>query len=344
MVLRVKKYYFLLFVLLLAGFGCETIPPAGERPHEPDIALNDLCVRYGLRCDLDGDSQVITIESAGERAKTMVGSDIVMLEKERINIGGLVRLEDGVIYVPYDFKVKIIMPMAEKFYSKKKTFIIMIDAGHGGHDPGGIGSLGTKEKNIVLDIAKRLRANLEARGISCLMTRNSDDFISLERRAELANEKRVNLFVSIHANISKSRKVKGIEVFCLKELDSVERKEAMSSVKHESLFSKFKMKQNDARLKKTLLLMMSAQKKNEESRLSGHLSRELTGALDAHNRGDKKAGFYVLKYTLVPSVLIEVGFLSNKIEEQNLRSSEYRQKIADSIADSLVRYFKDHLR
>lgn len=339
------RFFLLITMCLFAAVGCETVP---EQPsvssYQEDIALNDICGRYGLRCNLDGSSQVIAIEGQGAQAKAMVGSDIVILDGKKIILGGLVRLNRGTVLVPPDFQFKVITPIVKKPSSVQKSFTVMIDAGHGGHDPGGIGYLGTKEKGIVLDIAKRIRTILEERGINTVMTRDSDEFISLEKRAELANQKHINLFVSIHANISKSSKVKGIEVYNLKELDAAERKEAMDPAKYQAMFRSYKMKQGDARLKKTVIAMMSDYKNSESDRLSGCLAREVSATAQIGNRGDKQAGFYVLKYTLVPSVLIEVGFLSNKTEEKNLQSAEYRQKIADGIADSLVRYAKDYTR
>lgn len=344
--LIVKTYRFWGLALFCAVIicGCETIPPAPPPIIQSEIVLKDLCVRYGLNCSLDSDSQVITINGQDVQAKAMAGSDIVMIDNDKLNLSSPVRIEHGIIYVPPDFRTKVVMPMAKKSSSSKKSFTIMLDAGHGGQDPGGIGYFGTKEKMIVLDIVKRLKANLEERGMNVITTRSSDDFISLERRAELANQKHINLFVSIHANISRSRKTKGIEVYYLKELDAVERKEAMDPGKYQAMFKGYKMKQGDSRLKKTLIAMMSDYKNSESDRLSGYLVREVSSAAEIRNRGDKQAGFYVLKYTLVPSVLIEVGFLSNKTEEKNLQLGEYRQKIADGITDSLVRYAKDHSR
>ena len=341
-----KRYRFFLLVAASAFliYGCATTPPSVPPPTESEIVLKDLCTRYGLNCILDNDNQVITIQNQGVQAKAMVGSEIVMLGEDKIILSHSVRIERGIIYVPSDFRTKVIMPIAKKASSLKESFTVMLDAGHGGNDPGGIGYFGTKEKHIVLDIVKRLKINLQERGINVVTTRGNDDFISLERRAELANKKHVNLFVSVHANISRSRKVKGIEVYCLKELDSVERKEAMDPAKYQIMFSGYKMDQENTRLEKTLISMMSDYKNSESDRLSRYLAREVSSTVEMSNRGDKQAGFYVLKYTLIPSVLIEVGFLSNKVEERNLQSGEYRQKIADGITDSLVRYAKDHSR
>jgi len=335
-----KKYCFLgLAVLALAVFhGCATVPQTTSPQAEPDVILKDLCVRYGIHCVLDNVSQVITLQKQDIQAKAIVGSDIVIVDNDKVNISAPVRMSRGIIYIPADFKMKVIAPLLKKISSSGGISRVMIDAGHGGKDPGGIGVLGTKEKEIVLDIAKRLKIALEERGIEVKMTRSGDDFLELEERANLANEDNIDLFVSIHANISKSRKVKGLEVYSLRSLDSKERKEALDPLKYQGMFKKYKMKQGDAVLKKTIINMLSEYKNYESNRLASCLAREISSSADIGNRGDKQAGFYVLKYTLVPSVLVEVGFLSNRVEEKDLQQSEHRQKIAESIAQSLARY------
>ena len=326
----------LLFVTLLCG--CVTAPSATSVRQEPDVILKDLCVRYGINCVLDNVSQVITLQKQDVQAKAIVGSDIVMVDNDKVNLSTPVRMSRGVIYIPADFKMKVISPLLKKVSFSKGAFCIMIDPGHGGDNFGGVGSLGTKEKDIVLDIAKRLKDILEQRGIEVKMTRVEDIFLSLEQRADMANQEQIDLFISIHANIAKARQAKGFEVFCLRPLDFKERKEALDPEKYQGMFKKYKMKQSDALLKKTVIDMLSDYKNYESNRLARCLAQEVSSMAELRNRGDKEAGFYVLKYTLVPAVLVEVGFLSNRAEEKNLKSSAHRQKLAEGIAQSLIRY------
>ncbi len=334
-----KRYFFFgMAVAVVALNGCATTPTAVLPTAEPDVVLKDLCVRYGVNCVLDNVSQIITLKKQDVQAKAIVGSDIVIVDNNKVNLSTPVRMNRGIIYIPSDFKMKVIAPLLKKISSMRGVSVVMIDGGHGGHDPGGIGVLGTKEKDIVLDIARRLKVALEERGIEVKLTRSDDSFLTLERRADLANMHDVDIFVSIHANISKSRKPKGLEVFCLRPLDSKEKKEALDPSKYQDMFKKYKMKQSDAVLKKTLINMLSDYKNYESDRLASCLAREISSNADIGNRGSKQAGFYVLKYTLVPSVLIEVGFLSNRAEEKNLKQGAHRQKIADGIAQSLVSY------
>lgn len=307
---------------------------------ESEIVLRDLCVRYGISCIVDSNSQVITIQRDRIQAKAMVGSNVVVVNKDKLLLSSPVRLSRGVVYVPADFKIKVISPIFQKTSLEMKGYKILIDAGHGGHDPGGIGVSGTKEKDVVLDIAKRLKRNLEERGFSVAMTRETDKFLTLEERANLANQKDIGLFLSIHANIADSFRVKGLEVYSLRTLDPKELREAIDPDKYRQSFSAYQMKRNDLTLQKTVIDMMRGYKDLHSDRLARCLTHEVSAALDIHHRGDKQAGFYVLKYTLVPSVLIEVGFLSNRAEEKNLQSAGYRQKVADGIAESVSRYIR----
>ncbi len=316
------------------------MPAPTEPVGEPEIVLRDLCVRYGISCIVDSNSQVITIQRDHIQARAMVGSNVVVVNKDKLLLSSPVRLSRGVVYVPADFKIKVISPIFKKTSLEMKGYKILIDAGHGGHDPGGIGGLGTKEKDVVLDIAKRLKRNLKERGFSVAMTRETDKFLTLEERASLANQKDVSLFLSIHANIADSSRVKGLEVYSLRTLDPKELKEAIDPDKYRQSFSTYQMKRNDLTLRKTLIDMMRGYKDLHSDRLARQLTHEVSIALDISHRGDKQAGFYVLKYTLVPSVLIEVGFLSNRAEEKNLQSAGYRQKMADGIAESVSRYIR----
>ncbi len=307
---------------------------------EPEVILKDLCVRYGISCIVDSNSQVITIQRDHIQARAMVGSNVVVVNKDKLLLSGPVRLSRGVVYVPADFKMKVIAPVFKKTSLDLRGHKILIDAGHGGHDPGGIGVSGTKEKDVVLDIAKRLKRNLEEKGFSVAMTRETDKFLTLEERANLANQKDIGLFLSIHANIADSSRVKGLEVYSLRTLDPKESREAVDPDKYSQSFSAYQMKRNDLTLQKTVIDMMRGYKDLHSDRLARCLTHEVSAALDIHHRGDKQAGFYVLKYTLVPSVLVEVGFLSNRAEEKNLQSAVYRQKIADGIAESVSRYIR----
>ena len=215
---------------------------------------------------------------------------------------------------------------------------MIIDAGHGGKDPGAISRTGLKEKNIVLDIAQRLKKGLEEKGMKVIMTRDRDEFIPLEERAQIANKSKADLFISIHANSSRAKSVHGIEVYYLRNLDNVTRRDVQLGTNYKEMFSHFTMRQNEPTLERILLDMMYAHKQSESKKLARYLTKNTADTVNSMDRGSKSSAFFVLKNTLIPAVLAEVGFLSNKSEENLLATAGYRQEIADGLAKSIIAY------
>jgi N-acetylmuramoyl-L-alanine amidase len=214
---------------------------------------------------------------------------------------------------------------------------IVIDAGHGGHDDGTIGPHGVLEKDVVLDVAMRLSKMVQEKmGAEVVLTRSDDTFIPLHERTAIANEHKADLFLSIHANSSPSREVAGTETFYLNftsspgAIDVAARENAGSDKSVGEL--------------KDLIQTITMNEKIEESHT---FAQEIQTAIQsqaaranpaAHNRGVKKAPFVVLIGASMPSVLAEIGFLSNAKDESNLRKPEYRQKVAEALYKGLAQY------
>jgi N-acetylmuramoyl-L-alanine amidase len=214
---------------------------------------------------------------------------------------------------------------------------IVIDAGHGGHDQGTEGPKGLLEKDLVLDVAMRLGKLIEDRmGAEVIYTRTDDTFIPLEQRTALANDKKADLFLSIHANSSPYPRIAGIETFYLNFSDS---KEALDVAARENASS-----QNSIFELQDIIQKITQHDKAEESKeFAGRLQAALY-AFSAHNvqgeknRGVKKAPFVVLIGASMPSVLAEIGFLSNPREEALLKKPDYRQKLAEALYRGVTRY------
>lgn len=216
---------------------------------------------------------------------------------------------------------------------------IVIDPGHGGKDPGATGPHRVREKDVVLDIALRLKQELKKQ-MNCqvVMTRDHDCFIPLEERTVIANTKKADLFVSIHANASRNRKAHGIETYFLNLATD---KEAMELAAMENATSKKKI--SDLQL--ILNDLMRNSKISESSRLARAVQDSLVKSLknkyhDVKNLGVKQAPFYVLIGAQMPSILVETSFVSNKMEEKRLKSAAYRQKIAEGIALGIKKYIE----
>lgn len=222
---------------------------------------------------------------------------------------------------------------------------VMIDAGHGGRDSGGIGFTGIREKDIVLDVAKRLQDKLNSNGIDARLTRSDDTFVPLSDRAAITNNSEVDLFISIHANIARTRWVSGFEIYyCSDPLDDSARavqmieNAAAGGAKPASGFSSCSLK--DA----TLVDLMNTEHRREAIELARSISASLGEERLVRNHGIRSANFHVLKWIQRPSILIEVGFLTNPREAVKLRDSYYQDRLAERIAEGILSFKREYER
>ena len=221
---------------------------------------------------------------------------------------------------------------------------IVLDAGHGGKDPGSIGASGLKEKDVVLDIVKRIGKLIEKKlKVKVVYTRDEDVYVSLEERGKIANRNEGKLFISIHLNsYPKNRKVRGFEVYILRPgktasaIEVAERENSVLRFDDKSSAEKF---EKQATEKLILASLTQAAFMSESEDLSGMLERELKKKISSPSRGVKQAGFFVLVGASMPNSYIEAGFISNRKEEKNFRSSKYKQKFAEAVYEG-VRKFK----
>ncbi len=214
---------------------------------------------------------------------------------------------------------------------------IVIDPGHGGHDTGTIGPNGLEEKDLVLDVGRRLGKLLETRlGAEVVYTRKDDTFIPLETRTAVANQARADLFVSIHANSSHDADARGVETYYLNFTSSPE---ALDVAARENAVSEKSIYELQDLVKKIAL-----KEKIEESReFAGDVQQSLHSGLaikspGIRDRGVKKAPFIVLIGANMPSILAEISFVSNPTDEHRLATSEYRQRIAESLYRGIAKY------
>jgi len=223
-----------------------------------------------------------------------------------------------------------------------KIRTIAIDAGHGGHDPGAIGKNGLKEKAVTLDIAKRLAALVKERlGCEVIMTRDRDVFIPLDQRPFIAKSRGADLFVSIHVNANRKRKARGIETY-IQGLQASDR-EAMATAARENAMSTKRLSELDSEIDKILKDLKQDNKLEESLQLAHTVQASLVGTMMPEQRqvvnlGVKRAFFYVLINTQMPSILAEVGFISNPDEEKQLRKDSYRQSIAEALYQGVKKY------
>jgi len=218
---------------------------------------------------------------------------------------------------------------------------IVIDAGHGGKDPGAVGYKRYREKIVVIDIAKQLRSILKSRGYKVYMTRDRDKFVKLSNRTKYANKKDADIFISIHANAvpkKNAHKVHGVECYFLSKSRSSRAKRVAA-------------KENSADLsdmnfygKQSFLNTINSHNIIASNKLAIDLQRGMLGSLaksykNVHDGGVREGPFWVLVGAQMPSVLVEVGFISNPAEAKRLVNSKYQKQLAHGLADGVERYF-----
>jgi N-acetylmuramoyl-L-alanine amidase len=213
-----------------------------------------------------------------------------------------------------------------------KVSRVVIDAGHGGHDTGSIGPTGLAEKDLVLDVAKRLKFLIESElGSEVVMTREDDTFIPLEARTAIANQQEADLFISIHANSSKTRTVRGVETYFLGLTTA---RDALETAARENAASERSIHDLQDVVKK----IMTQDKVDESRELARHIQNAMSRPQDGANRGVRQAHFVVLIGANMPSVLAEINFITNPQEERLLKTPKGRQQIADSLLTGVKSY------
>ncbi len=216
--------------------------------------------------------------------------------------------------------------------------LVVVDPGHGGKDPGAIGPRGTKEKDVVLAIAKKtatyIKKNLKAR---VLLTRTDDYFVPLAGRIKMANDKEADIFISIHANASFNPESEGFEIYFLSDSASDEEAQSVANMEN-SVVAMEQGTKNLSNVNSILWSLTMNQFLNESSELCSFINKEVIGATGLVERGVKQAGFYVMKGARMPAVLVETAFISNKREERLLNDKNFQDKIARAISTSLKGY------
>ncbi len=253
-------------------------------------------------------------------------------------------------HLPDPFRI-IIDIHPSKFYrpsqpsSKKLSIIrqlglgvqrVVLDPGHGGKDPGCVGKNGTLEKDVVLIISRLLKTLLEKDGLEVILTRGSDIFLPVENRTVIANQKQADLFISIHANATRNRKLSGIETFYL---NFNQDPSVIATAARENATST----KNISDMKETIDKIVQNTKIPESKELAKDIQNNLVKSLsknysNINSLGVKGGPFWVLIGAEVPSVLVEISFLSNPTEEKRLLSTQYRQRIAQGIYEGIMAY------
>ena len=222
----------------------------------------------------------------------------------------------------------------------KTAKVIVLDAGHGGHDPGAVGPHGTKEKDINLAIVLQLEKLFRRdKNYKVILTRDDDTFIPLVERANIANKNKADLFISVHCNANLNRNASGFEVYFLSEHASDNEAVSTETLENSVVALEDKSDEKKTVLQNMLWSMVVNEYINESSELSSFVAAEASGRLKVPNRGLKQANFYVLRGTLMPSILVETAYISNYTEESKLNMGSFQKSAADSIYEGVKKYY-----
>ena len=218
--------------------------------------------------------------------------------------------------------------------------LVVLDAGHGGHDSGAMGPSGVMEKDVVLDVTRRVARMVEGGlGVKVVLSRDSDVFVPLRERTNFANKQGADLFVSIHANAHPQAVSEGVETYFLSSeaSDNAARQVAATENNVVQLESPASRRQGDI-LKSILWDLAQSEFQEESSFMAETVQDSMSKSLNLVSRGVKQAGFYVLGGAAMPAILIEVGFVTNRKEEKKLATPEYREALARAIYAGLAEY------
>ena len=348
-----KIFLFGTFIAFLLS-GCVTVPTQeniatysiGGVVYYP---LASLCDLYGVDMQFDTFLRTAVLSKNALHVSLRVGDALVLVNDNIKQLNWPIDIYQGAIVVPRQFKEQVfdflfkppVLTYRRPTGAKIKLRKVVIDAGHGGNDPGAIGRGGLREKDVNLDVAKRLSVLLQAAGVQTVLSRSSDKFVPLSIRVDIANRSQADLFISIHSNANPSRSLSGFEVYYVATSVSDSERAILTARKSSLNLKNAVFASNALDLRTIVWDMIYTNNRAESIGLSRWICKVMDSNIDANILGVKSARFQVLKGIRMPGVLIEIGFLSNLNEERLLKGSAYRQKLAEGILEGIRSYSLD---
>ena len=317
----------------------ENISKDEQDKNKPEIAENkkeedDISVPVMDKRVVANDSQIYdkpVLEEEEDDSEALAKVKVVSVSDEQI-------IDDSYTIIDDTETFKDIIPKEKEI--SKTAKVIVLDAGHGGHDPGAVGPHGTKEKDINLAIVLQLeKVFRKDKDYKVILTRDDDTFIPLVERANIANKNKADLFISVHCNANLNRNASGFEVYFLSEHASDNEAISTETLENSVVALEDKSDEKKTVLQNMLWSMVVNEYINESSELSSFIAAEASGRLKVPNRGLKQANFYVLRGTQMPSVLVETSYISNYTEESKLNTSSFQKSAADSIYEGVKKYY-----
>ena len=355
--------YLVIFCALLFISGCASqahyikLEPALARDMKSFsgvqyVPVIKLCDAYGLKWEWDGVTKKVVLERREKHIVIRAGSDRILVDGAEKRLERPAAFDAGALFVPVSFIKDDLSLIVDKPLSagyeepsggEWVIRTIVLDAGHGGKDIGAMGrKLHLHEKDMTLSIVKRLKRLLEENGIKVIMTRSSDNFIPLPRRAEISNRSGADLFVSIHINASRTNSLKGFECYYLADTTN-DNELALNASRSATVKIGDKVFTGESKnLNITLWDMALSENRREGSALALSICASIEDSMTVNSRGVRSARFYVLKYSRIPAVLVEMGYISNRYEEMKLKDPHFLDRMTDAVAEGILRYKRDY--
>jgi len=331
------------------------------------VSYNVLIERYKLNSRYDEIAGRLVLFKNNQTAVFIVSRQAAIIDGLISRSDHSVSLLKGDILIPldmandftnaFDDKKPIIpkedpkIPPEEKItIPTEKINFIVIDAGHGGKDPGAVSKTGVHEKNIALSISQLVETELKKhlKDVEIILTRKNDTFIELEKRTDIANSKLKKgsngIFVSIHLNASLSDKISGVETYYLSQTPTNEEARKTAALENESVrFETNRRKGSYQDIDYIEARMMTTQIQKESVMLANLIQKSLVKELkDLKDRGVKKADFFVLRGVLMPAVLVEVGYMTNPSDLSKLTKKSYQESAAKAISNGILEFIEDY--
>jgi N-acetylmuramoyl-L-alanine amidase len=375
----------LIFTFLIQAASLLHAAGSYQERQSPDYVPFDVVVeQFDLDFSFDAATGMVTLGKEGKQARLVPGTNEMYVQSDIIHLSSPVRIDDGMVLIPVEGVDVIIrrvfgkpvrwsyadgrfavgpdavssqsVPIGTK--QKRRTSetggefdiqAIIIDPGHGGKDPGGVGRNGIKEKDIVLDVSLALYEELRRkfRDKKILITRETDVFLSLEERGRFANTIGPDenaLFISVHANASFDMDTQGFETYYL-SLSPID-EEARKVASMENSVLTFEYDNYDDYLVEIINRIVDIEYRRESMRLASYIQKQLKTVIgkESVDRGVKSAFFYVLKSSKMPGALVEIGFVTNGEESMKMLQGEYQKKIARGITEGISDFISEFKR
>jgi N-acetylmuramoyl-L-alanine amidase len=313
------------------------------------IALDSLCYKFDIECDWNKRKGVATLRKAKKELSLYPKSQSLKINGvTKQLIFPMIKKGDRLM-LPREFEKFQWWSEAQEAAFPKRFFkeslegkaVVVVDVGHGGHEAGAVAN-GIQEKDITFRVAQALQRNLEAAGIVVIMTRDIDEYLSLPDRSWIGNTIKPNVFVSVHANAAPNIEASGFEIYHVPQQLNGSKASIHDSDKENK---DYRMKRNSLLKKQKTIEEISSQNRQKSAELAKEIHRHVIKSVsNIKDRGVRQAEFFVIKWVDVPSVLIELGFVTNFLEGSRLMNPEYQEDLAASISSAVQKYIQKNPR